>query len=141
MSHNPSTYPTCIALGGVAITENFVSNVVYELHKTSKQCYREKLDKAFLIDDPYVMDELGIHSMDWPRVEYPNSCNFLIQLPSLCTSESLNTYKRLYGYNFCVNGFLFTLENNFLHQNMTTGTSLPCSWLPPSYQALTYSEV
>ena len=24
---------------------------------------------------------------------------------------------------------------------MTTGISLPCSWLPPSYQAVTYLEV
>ena len=28
-----------------------------------------------------------------------------------------------------------------MYQNMTTGTSSPCSWLPPSYQAVTYSAV
>ena len=36
---------------------------------------------------------------------------------------------------------LFTLEKNTQQQNMTTCTSLPCSWLPPSYQAVTYSEI
>ena len=32
---------------------------------------------------------------------------------------------------------LFTLEKNTQHQNI----SLPCSWLPPSYQTVTYSEI
>ena len=36
---------------------------------------------------------------------------------------------------------LFTFEKNSQHQNITTCTPLPCSWLPPSYQAVTYSEI
>ena len=36
---------------------------------------------------------------------------------------------------------LFTVERNTQHQNMTTCTSLPCSWLPSSYHSVNYSEI
>ena len=51
------------------------STYFYELDETAKHHYREKLDRAGLIDDPYVTQEQGIQSMDWqewPRVEYPD---------------------------------------------------------------------
>ena len=41
------------------------STYFYELDETAKHCYREKLDKAGLIDDPYVMQEQGIDSVNW----------------------------------------------------------------------------
>ena len=85
------------------------STYFYELDETAKHCYREELDKAGLIDDPYVMQEQGIDSVnwqDWPRVEYPDVYNYLIQTPSLYTGESLRAYKSLDGYNFCVNGWV-----------------------------------
>ena len=59
--------------------------------------------------------------MDWLRVEYPDACNFFIQSPNLGTSESLGTYKRLYGYNFCANGWvssasvLFSVYTAYTH--------------------------
>ena len=140
-------------------------------------------------------------------MKYPDIYNYLIQISSLYTGESLRAYKSLDGYNFCINGWvsnvsvlsiprtpdakliigsvmhsqrfsvtplkpwivakmegtivcghctcmaglgeayshiaalLFTFEKNSQHQNITTCTSLPCSWLPPSYQAVTYSEI
>ena len=67
------------------------------------------MNKAGLIDDPYVMQEQGIHSVDWqdwPRVEYPDVYNHLIQTPSIYTGDSLRAYKSLDGYNFCVNGWV-----------------------------------
>jgi hypothetical protein len=36
---------------------------------------------------------------------------------------------------------LFTLERNTQQQKLTPCTSLPCSWLPPSFQNLPYSEL
>ena len=36
---------------------------------------------------------------------------------------------------------LFTLERNTQYQQSTTCTSLPCAWLPPSYQDVLYSEI
>ena len=36
---------------------------------------------------------------------------------------------------------LFTLEKNTRHQQNTACTSLPCAWLPPSCQAVSYSEI
>lgn len=36
---------------------------------------------------------------------------------------------------------LFTLEKSTRHQQNTTCTSLPCAWLPPSYQAVSYSKI
>ena len=42
--------------------ENYVFN---ELDETAKHWYRENLDKAGLIDDPYVMQEQGIDSVNW----------------------------------------------------------------------------
>ena len=52
-----------------------------------------------------------------------------------------HVYDRSRVASLHITAFLFTLENNSLHQKMTTGTSLPCSWLPPSCQAVTYSEI
>ena len=184
------------------------STYFYELDETAKHCYREKLDKAGLIDDSYVMQEQGIDSVnwqDWPRVEYPDVYNYLIQTPSLYTGErafvhikvwmvitfvsklgfervcaTYTTYaRRQTRYWFCqaltkalrlsatplkpwfaakmegtivcvyctcmaglgeacshIAALLFTLEKKSQHQNITTCTSLTCSWLPPSYQAV-----
>ena len=66
------------------------------------------MDKAGLIDDPYVTQEQGVHSVDWqdwPRVEYPD-VNYLIQTPSIYTCESLRASKSFDSYNFCVNGWV-----------------------------------
>ena len=181
----------------------------YELPDRTRSRYKQKMEKAGLVDDPYFTREQGIQSkpwQNWPRVEYPDMYNYLIQTPSTYTGESLRAYKSLDGYNFCVNGWvsnvlvfpiprtsckiisasvkhsqklsaapltpwvaanmngtvvcahctcmaglgeacahiaalLFTLERNTQHQNQTACTSLPCSWLPPSYQNVPYAEV
>ena len=67
----------------------------YELDLTAKHYHREKLDKAGLIDDPYMTQEQGMHFVDgqeWPQVEYHDVYNFLIQTLSLYTGESLCAY-------------------------------------------------
>ena len=57
--------------------------------------YREKLGKAGLIHDPYILEEQGIPTMDlqdWPRVEYPDVYNYLMEMSSAYTGESLHAY-------------------------------------------------
>ena len=36
---------------------------------------------------------------------------------------------------------LFMLESNTQHKRMLSCTSLPCSWLPPSFQNVEYAEI
>ena len=67
----------------------------------------DKLDKAGLVDDPYVTQG-GIQSVawqDWPWVEYPNI--LYIQMPSISTLVRVFVpIKVLDGYNFCINGWV-----------------------------------
>ena len=39
-----------------------------------------------------------------------------------------------------VAAILFTIDANTQLKNNTASTSLPCSWLPPTFQHVTYSE-
>ena len=48
------------------------STYFYELNEAAKHRYKERLGKAGLIDDLYVMEEQGLPPVDWqdwPRVE------------------------------------------------------------------------
>ena len=57
----------------------------------------------------------------------------------------------LYGFCTCMAGLgevcshvaamLFTIDANTQLKNNTASTSLPCSWLPPTLQHVTYSEI
>lgn len=40
-----------------------------------------------------------------------------------------------------IGALLFTLDRNTHYQKTTTCTSLPCSWLPPTFQNVSYSEL
>ena len=40
-----------------------------------------------------------------------------------------------------IGAILFTLDKNTQYQKTTTCTSLPCSWLPPTFQNVPYSEL
>ena len=40
-----------------------------------------------------------------------------------------------------VAAILFTIDANTQLKNNTASTSLPCSWLPPTFQHVTYSEI
>lgn len=85
------------------------STYYYGLEETAKQRYRQKVERAGLVDDPYVTLEQRIQSEDWqnwPRIEYPDIYNYLIQTPSIYTGESLRAYKSLDGYNFFLNGWV-----------------------------------
>ena len=183
------------------------------LDGTAKLCYKEKLEKLGRIEDPYLHWE---HStlkeedwQNWPKVEYPDIYNFLIQSPSIYTGESLKAYKSLDGYNYYMNGWidkatvcklpklskhllgywlceaftklvsyiflsshgllsklkelllwahctcmarlgeaclhiaalLFLLEGNTLYRNNQSCTSLPCSWLSPSFHNVPFAQL
>ena len=90
------------------------STYYYELDKTAKKCYREKLQKLGGLADPYLeaskrTDDQNGGTVDWhlwPDVEYPDIYNFLIQTPSLYTGDSLKAYKSLDAYNFYVSGWV-----------------------------------
>ena len=181
------------------------------LDGTAKLRYKEKLEKLGAIEDPYL--RWGHSTLkaeewqNWPKVEYPDIYNFLIQSPSLYTGESLKAYKSLDAYNYYMNGWidkatvcklpncpntylatgcvkhsqslsatpakpwvavktegtvvvahctcmaglgeacshiaalLFLLEGNTLYQNNLSCTSLPCSWLPPSFHSVPFAQL
>ena len=54
---------------------------------------------------------------------------------------SLHLHDRSERSRSHIAALLFTVEQNTQHQNMTTCTSLPCSWFPPSYHRVSYSEI
>ena len=93
----------------VANASKMFSTYYYGLEEIAKQRYRQKVERAGLVDDPYVTLEQRIQSEDWqnwPRIEYPDIYNYLIQTPSIYTGESLRAYKSLDGYNFFLNGWV-----------------------------------
>ena len=63
------------------------------LDVTARLRYKEKLDKLGGLEDPYLHWGQGIGReedwQNWPKVEYPDIYNFLIEAPSLFTGESL----------------------------------------------------
>ena len=67
------------------------SSYYHELDSTTKQRYREKMEKLGVSEDPYLAYERGpavdVDWQNWPRVEYPDVFNFLIETPSLYTGE------------------------------------------------------
>ena len=180
------------------------------LDGTAKLRYKEKLEKLGKIEDPYLHWEhstLKEEWQNWPKVEYPDIYNFLIQSPSIYTGESLKAYKSLDAYNNYMNGWidkatvyncpncpntylatgcvkhsqslsaipakpwvavktegtvvvahctcmaglgeacshvaalLFLLEGNTLYRNNQSCTSLPCSWLPPSFHNVPFAQL
>ena len=74
--------------------------------------YRRKLELLGNVEDPYLMWEkpaqttvnTSLDWLEWPNVEYPDIYNYLIETPSLCTKESLKTYKSLDGYKYYCDG-------------------------------------
>lgn len=60
------------------------------LDDTTKECYREKVDKLGCLGDPCLLDQCGSDDwQNWPEVEYPDIFNFLIETPGLYTGEIL----------------------------------------------------
>ena len=71
-----------------------------ELDTVAKKRYREKLDIAGLSCDTYISADFQTgNSQLWPKVEYPDIFNYLINTTSSCTKEQLKAYKSLDGYN------------------------------------------
>ena len=75
------------------------SSYYHELDSTTKQHYREKIEKVGVSQDQYLTYEckpvVDVDWQNWPRVKYPHVFNFPIEMPSLYTSESLKAYKRI----------------------------------------------
>ena len=72
----------------------------------------------------------------WVAVEHVGTvlcvhCTCMAGLGEVC-SESLCSH---------VAAILFTIDANAQLKNNTASTSLPCSWLPPTFQYVTYSEI
>ena len=76
--------------------------------------------------DPYVLEDLVSRSQtlalatrdystqsidwaNWPRVEYADIYNFLVESSSVYTGESLKSYKSLDAYNYYVNGWVSSI--------------------------------
>ena len=80
------------------------------LDVTARLRYKEKLDKLGGLEDPYLHWGQGIGReedwQNWPKVEYPDIYNFLIEAPSFFTGESLKAYKSLDAYNYYINGWI-----------------------------------
>ena len=58
-----------------------------ELDNTGKERYqeRQRLGRIGLRDDPYVLEDRGIQTVEWanwPRVEYLDIYNFAVENPS-----------------------------------------------------------
>ena len=98
------------------------------LDGTAKLSYKEKLEKLGGIEDPYL--QWGHSTLkaeewqNWPKVEYPDIYNFLIQSPSLYTGESLKAYKSLDAYNYYMNGWIEKATVCKLYQTALTPTWL-----------------
>lgn len=68
------------------------------LEDTSKQRYREKVQKLGGLKDPYLLLEQGVAGdtwQNWPEVEYPDLFCYLIETTSEYTGESLKLIKVL----------------------------------------------
>ena len=71
-----------------------------EFDTVAKKRYREKLtlDIAGLSCDPYISTVISGNSQLWPKVEYPDIFNYLINTTSSYTKERLKAYKSLDGF-------------------------------------------
>ena len=89
-----------------------------ELPEDAKKRYDEKLDKLGTnVDDPYATMPSGgqpgasdlwmMNSGElWPKVEYPDIYNYLVNTPSPYTKEQLKAYKSMEGYKYFVDGWV-----------------------------------
>ena len=92
------------------------STYYHGLPDEAKRRYNAKLDKiGAAMDDPYATmpgTRLGASNMWkldcklWPKVEYPDIYNYLINTPSPYMKEQLKTYKSLEGYNYFIDGWV-----------------------------------
>lgn len=86
------------------------SGYFHELPQDAKKRYQEKLDMLGpMANDPYAAvpgDLWSTDSMLWPKVEYPDVYNYLINTPSPYTKDELKAYKSMEGYKYFVDGWV-----------------------------------
>ena len=86
-----------------------VSSYFQGLDKSARERYQAKLARLGGLQDSYLGLGQGLSEenwQNWPKIEYPDIYNFLIEFPSLYTGESLKAYKSLDAYNYYINGWI-----------------------------------
>ena len=87
----------------------------YKTHSEAAQRrYKEKPDKIYLYKDPYlprdISNETLLSNLHWPNIEYPDIYNYLINTPSVYTTDTLKAYESLDAYNYFVSGWISNIK-------------------------------
>ena len=92
------------------------SSYFNDLQQKAKERYRQKLDMLVpAMSDPYATmprcsaasnDQWSTSSTLWPKVEYPDIYNYLVNTPSPHTKDELKAYKSMEDYKYFVDGWV-----------------------------------
>ena len=81
-----------------------------QLDSSARKRYKQKMSMLGLSQDPYLFTPGSADKTSLPSVEYPEIFNYLINLPSPYTKESLKAYKSSEAWSYFVAGFVSEIE-------------------------------